>query len=119
MYSLELNEQFKLLSKYKIFPLQYRKFYHMCSFIFSIFFTNNKLNHNLKRKIKRNEHTSRRSFAYPSFKTTTNKYSFATISTKILNNLKTRKLDSCRSFSSLEKQNFQRQSFECILCAFR
>ena len=89
---LELNEQFKLLSRYKIFPLRYRKFYHMCSFIFNIFFTNNKLNNSLKKKIKRNEHTSRRSFAYPSFKTNTNKYSFATISTKILNNLKNLKI---------------------------
>ena len=82
IFSLTGKDEFILLSKYNIFPLKYRLFFNFCTFLFNlcknnnIFFLNN---------FKTNSISTRNKYLGNSFKTNYGKYSFTTISTKILN----------------------------------
>ena len=77
-------------SRFNILPLGYRRFIQFCSFVYFIFFTNNKLCNSLKKRLNTNDrvYASRRSWALPVFQTDIKKYSFITISSKLMNYFK-------------------------------
>ena len=88
--NLRNDVQLGLLSRFNILPLGYRRFIQFCSFLYFIFFTNNKLCNSLKKRLNRNDrvYDSRRSWALPVFQTDFKKYSFITISSKLMNYFK-------------------------------
>ena len=79
IFSLTGKDEFTFLSKFNIFPLKYRLFFHFCTFLFNltknknIFFLNN---------FKTNPISTRNKYLENSFKTNYGKYSFTTISKK-------------------------------------
>ena len=82
IFSFTGKDEFIFLSKFNIFPLKYRMFFHFCTFLFNLcknsnpFFINN---------FVKNISNTRRHFVENPFNTKYGQYSFITISTKVLN----------------------------------
>jgi hypothetical protein len=83
IFNTTLESQTKILKPYNLIPLYYFLFNHLCSFIFSLY-KNNTATILLNLFVKNNL-CLRNPFKIPKFKSKFKKYSFVTISTKILN----------------------------------
>ncbi len=80
--NLTLEQQYKKLTKYGILPLEYRLFFRYCTFIYNII-NNRKLE--LSKQLIKNEKLTRSIYIIPKYKKDFFKFSFITISSKILN----------------------------------
>ena len=84
---MDVYEQAKILSKFKILPRLLRCFYHFIHFVYR----NSDLNENSSLIVCLNSHrkllqiSSRTPFALPNFKTNIYKFSFLTLSIRLLN----------------------------------
>ena len=79
IFSLTGKDEFTFLSKFNIFPLKYRLFFHFCTFLFNLFKNNNIFT------TKDNNYKKINALQGIFIVTNYGKYSFLTISTKLLN----------------------------------
>jgi hypothetical protein len=82
IFSMTLDEQHKCLVKFNILPLCFRYFFNFCAFLFKLRKRNNS---KLMRKLKLNTNRTRSIYVLPMFYTDHNRFSFTTISTRLLN----------------------------------
>jgi hypothetical protein len=83
IYNLSEFEQFKLLfDKFKIFPFLYRQLYHFSSFLYKLIVKNDSI---IVKNLPVSSATTRFYYKLPEIRTDFKKFSFKTISVKILN----------------------------------
>ena len=98
IFSLTGKDEYIFLAKFNILPLKYRLFFHFCTFSFNLF-ENNNIFTTKNDNYTKNPYQTRKNYRENLFKTNYGKYSFLTISTKLLNSFIAKQLESGNLFS--------------------
>ena len=98
IFSLTGKDEYIFLAKFNILPLKYRLFFHFLTFVFNLF-KNNNIFTTKDNNYTKNQYKTRNIYREKSFKTNYGKYSFLTISTKLLNSCIAKHLESDNLFS--------------------
>ena len=104
IFSLTGKDEFTFLSKFNIFPLKYRLFFHFCTFSFNLF-ENNNIFTTKNDNYTKNTYQTRKMYRENHFKTNYWKYSFLIISIKLLDSFIAKQLES-GNLLSFKKFNF-------------